>query len=568
MDLSVISYILVIPLFFFFLNLFLPGSILDFFLRIYHFIVIAILTIIQTGDVIIYHFLKSLLNWRALSYLAEPMEAAASVTWFQTVLIVVSFSFLLTAEIYLFRKYFIVGISRNRNPRILSNLVFTLLLSGVIFTGMRGGLQKLPINESSVYYSSSQLLNFATVNGAWHLIHNLYGAGIASEKSFVFMERSKADAEVRKLLTCDQDSYPRILKTDQPNVVILILESYTADVIEALGGEKELTPNFNRLVQSGILFTNIYASGTRTDQGIVSVLSGFPATPNFSIMRNVDKSVKLPSLSRYFLAKKYSTSFYYGGKTNFSNLNSYLFNSRFEKVIDEDSFNNNVKQNSWGVHDEYVLLKQLSDMDKTRQPFFSVVMTLSSHPPFDIPGEKKFPMDNSENKFRNVVNYTDRCLGKYFEEAEKKPWFTNTLFILVADHGVELPRHNDLNFPKAHHIPLLFYGNVLKNEFRGITVTSTGGHHDIAETLARQLGEEDQNFKWSKNLFNSSCTNFAYYELGEGFGWIEKNHWTVFLKEIDGKQYSDDSVTVAEKDTMRFHGKAFVQKLFREYLDY
>src|SRR5207244_2525431 len=141
-------------------------------------------------------------------------------------------------------------------------------------------------------------------------------------------------------------------------------------------------------------------------------------------------------------------------------------------------------------------------------------------------------------------------------------------FILVADHGVELPRGNNLNFPNAHHIPLLFYGNVLKDECKGTTVSKMGGHHDIAKTLVQQLGSGNENFKWSKNLLNTSCNDFAYYELGEGFGWIEKNHWTVFLKETDGKEYSDEAITEQEKDTLRFHGKAFLQKLFREYLDY
>ncbi len=569
MDLSTIAYILIVQLFFLLLSFLFQTRLTDIFLRIYHLVVITLLTIIQTGDVIVYHFLKSLLNWRVLSYLAEPGEAVASVTWQQAVLIVFSFSILLIAEIYFFKKYFSEKTQQEKKSGVLSKVFVTLSLPVILFISMRGGIQKLPINESSVYYSSNQLLNFSAVNGAWHLTHNIYGAGIASENSFVFMDKKISDEEVNQLFKCtQQDSFPHILKTNNPNVVIIILESFTADIIEALGGEKDLTPNFNSLVKEGVLFTNIYASGTRTDQGIVSVLSGFPSTPNFSIMRNVDKSAKLFSLSKYFLERKYSTSFYYGGKTDFSNLNSYLLNSKFDKINDENSFDKKAERNNWGVHDEPVLMKQLNDMNQIPQPFFSAIMTLSSHPPYNVPGEKKFPEDNSANKFRNVANYADKSLGNYFKEARKQPWFNNTLFILVADHGVELPRGNNLNFPKAHHIPLLFFGNALKDELKGTTVLTMGGHHDIAATLVQQLGSGNENFKWSKNLLNTSCNDFAYYELGEGFGWIEKNHWTVFLKEVDGKEYSDETITASQKDSLRFHGKAFLQKLFREYLEY
>ena len=290
----------------------------------------------------------------------------------------------------------------------------------------------MPINESSVYYSHNPLLNLAAVNGAWHLAHNIYSAGISSENTFVYMDKETAEAEVKKLYECKQDSFGKILKIDHPNVVILMLESFNADLVEALDGEKNLAPNFNNLVKDGILFTNIYASGSRTDQGIVSVLSGFPATPNLSIMRNIDKSAKLPSINNYFRDQKYTTSFYYGGSTDFSNLNSYLVMSHFENIVDGKKFKDKVKRNKWGVHDEYVLQRQVEDLNKTSQPFFSVLMTLSCHEPFDQPGEKIFPETDLPNQFRNSASYTDKSLGDYFEQAKKQPWFNNTLFILVA----------------------------------------------------------------------------------------------------------------------------------------
>src|SRR6185436_20535532 len=191
----------------------------------------------------------------------------------------------------------------------------------------------------------------------------------------------KAGEEVNRLFECTADSIPEILTTTQPNVVIIILESFTADVVAELAGEKNVAPAFNQLAKDGLLFTNVYASGFRTDQGIVSVISGFPAIPSYSIMRNIEKSAKLPSLADYFRKKNYATSFYYGGSTDFSNMRSYLINSRFEKIINEHDFDAHALRNKWGVHDEFVLDKQGIEMNTMAKPFFSVIMTLSCHEP-------------------------------------------------------------------------------------------------------------------------------------------------------------------------------------------
>ena len=567
MDLAAIAYILIIPFIGWLINLFFSFR-SDGIIRVYHFIVITILTIIQVGSIVIYQHWKSLLNWRALSYFAEPKEVLASATLLQSLLIVGTFFILVVVQIYFFKRCFIKKNHLYESSTILFKATVAFMIMALLLITMRGGTQELPINESSVYYSDNQLLNLSAVNGAWHLAKNMYSAGIASENSFVFMDKEIAEAQVRKLYACNEDSFVRILNSDQPNVVIILLESFNADLVEALNGEKNLAPNFNKLVTEGILFTNIYGSGMRTDQGLVSVLSGFPATPNLSIMRNIDKSAKLPSLPRYFKERKFATSFYYGGNTDFSNLNAYLIDARFEKVIDVNSFDSRVKRNKWGVHDEYVLQRQVEDLNKTTEPFFSVLMTLSCHEPFDQPGERIFSTDNLADQFRDAVVYADRSLGAYFEKAKKQSWYNNTLFILVADHGHPLPRNRNRSLPESHHIPLLFYGPVLKEELKGVKIPMVGGHHDIPATVLHQLGAKSDEYSWSKNLFNASCKGFAYYEQDDGCGWIENDHWTVFLKEIDGPEYSDEHITASQKDSLRFHAKAFLQKLFREYWDY
>jgi len=566
LDLSATAYLLIIPFILLCISAF---SKLQLFLfhRIYHSLISFILAFVCTANLVVFHFWNALINWRALTYLSEPGQAMASATFLQSLLVIFFFLGLLIGQHFLFR--FIAGRSAltfNEQP-VGKKVTALLLLLAFEVICLRGGLNELPVNESSAYYSEHEVLNLAAVNPLWHLAHDVYYAGISTANPYAFTDDKKAGEEVNRLFECTADSIPEILTTTQPNVVIIILESFTADVVAELAGEKNVAPAFNQLAKDGLLFTNVYASGFRTDQGIVSVISGFPAIPSYSIMRNIEKSAKLPSLADYFRKKNYATSFYYGGSTDFSNMRSYLINSRFEKIINEHDFDAHALRNKWGVHDEFVLDKQGIEMNTMAKPFFSVIMTLSCHEPFDVPGEKSFSGSSEADQFRNAAAYSDHSLGQYFEKVRTLPWFSKTLFILVADHGHELPGNRNMAFPEGHHIPVLFYGDVIKKEFRGMQAGKTGGHHDIAATLLSQLDTGSTTFSWSKNLLDK-CPGFGYYELDDGFGWIENNHWTVFLKHDDRASLSDSTLTTDEKEILQRHGKGFLQKLFGNYLAY
>ena len=195
-------------------------------------------------------------------------------------------------------------------------------------------------------------------------------------------------------------------------------------------------------------------------------------------------------------------------------------------------------------------------------------MTLSNHEPFDVPGPARFTGNSDPARFRNSAAYTDAMLGEYFEKVKSHSWYKNTLFVIVADHGHELPRMTNVYYPESHKIPLLFYGDVIKPEFKGAIVTKLGGHHDIASTLIAQLNVRQEKFPWSKNLLNPTTKSFAYYQIDHLLGWIDPEFW--FGYSYNRNKYIARSYTVPQShlDSMRLDGQAFMQVLYETYRKY
>ncbi len=530
--------------------------------------VLALLFLMLPANILLYKYWSSLLSFRSLSYLKDASEIASSFTGKQLIIGVILMSFFCFAIFFAFNKYFYLKIEPvvENVWKKLFGFAAALVLCVIM---IRGGLQKLPMNESLVSYSDNNFLNQTAINPVWHLANDIYRAGIFKGNPFEAMPQEKAETEVKKLFANSPDSFPHILTIQKPNIVFIILESFTADIVEALGGEKGITPNLNSLINEGVFFNSIYASGTRTDQGIVSLLNGWPATPYYSIMRSTEKANQLPSLPKLFLSKGYSTSFLYGGESNFSNLNVYCISQKFQIIIDDKNFSESISSGGWGVPDEFVFTKQLEVLDKTKQPFLSALMTLSSHEPFDVPGPSRIPGKSEADRFRNSAAYTDAALGEYFAKAKEKPWYKNTLFIIAADHGHHLPKNTNVYYPESHRIPLLFFGDVIKPEFRGAFVTKLGGHQDAAGTLLPQLSmKEAAQFEWSKNLLNPTVKNFAYYQIDQLVAWVDPKYW--FGYSYNRKKFIARSYNVSKNhlDSMVVEGQAFVQVLYDRYRKY
>ena len=567
MDFSVVCYFFIPSLLLFVANVIKPKRVFSRINYFYHVIVIIAISHITLANILLYNFWNSLINFRALSYLADPTEVFSSLSPSQSIGLFAILVIVLIFFIFLFKKYFFTPFNE-REGTIIPVLSSWVLMIAISVIGMRGGLQMLPLNESLVYYCDTNFLNLSAVNPVWHLMYDVQTAGLSKKNPFETETPEANKIFFNDIFSVKADTFPQILSGNKPNIVVLLLESYTADVVASLGGDKRTDPFLETVISEGILFDSIYASGTRTDQGIVSVINGWPATPYHSIMRSNEKSMRLPSIVKALGSRGYETSFYYGGDKNFSNLNAYNVSQSYDRIVSKDNFKNESEAGRWGIHDEFVLQRQLEDLNKEKEPFFSAVMTLSNHEPFDVPGPTRIAGNTDEDKFRNTAAYTDATLKTYFENARKQAWYKNTLFIIVADHGHHLPMGRITLQPFSRHIPLIFYGEVLKPEFRGIRIHKAGGHHDIPATLLKQLGINPTTFSWSKNLLNPYTRSFVAYQFEETSAWMENNNWVVYSYNIGKVVTHSYPLSPALQDSLTTKAKRYMQGLYGQYQVY
>jgi phosphoglycerol transferase MdoB-like AlkP superfamily enzyme len=532
--------------------------------RIYIIISISIISILSIANIKIYGDWGTQLSARALNYLLYPKEVMTFISGWAMFILLLFCSGCIYVALKLYKKY-VTNFSypiENRTIKIVQIVIIPVLL---IF-GLRGGIQQIPINESSSYYSSFQINNHIATNNMWYLVHTIMDAN-DTRNPYEFMNVDAAK-KIRNGLFMSSANKKNILKTKQPNIVMIVLESWTADIIKALGGDSTVTPHFNELQKDGLLFTQMYSSGFRTEQGIVSILSGFPAQPSNSIITTPSKAEQLPSLNVDLNKQGYSSSFYYGGEVEFANMKSYLLNTRFKKIVDKNNFDESEWNSKWGAHDEFVLTKQLSELKDQKEPFFSIVLTLSTHEPYEVPMTSPFNGASEEEHFKNAAYYTDVCLFNYFKEAKKQPWYNNTVFILVADHGHHLPKNRDMDFPEGHRITAFITGGALADSLRGKTMDKICNQNDLSAIILSQLNLPYAEFMWSKDIFNEQVQEFAYYSNENSLGWITPQQNIVYSfvsKKVIGLQ---PKIQKKLNDSILMQSKAYLQTLYQQYLDY
>lgn len=564
LDLATSCYLLIFPFLILAVQCIYSPDWLNRLNRIYTFLALLVFSLLATAELGIYPEWKTKMPYKALTYLLNPSEvynSASTVTFF----LLTGLLFILVLVSYrLYNKYFYKPVIHQKR-KILFSLVFAVVTFPLIALGARGGWQEIPINQSQSYYSNYNILNLASVNSGFNFaISIIENYKNMEQNPYSFYPIEEARSEVAELYYQEKDTTTDFLKTKRPNIVLLILESWSADLIESIGGEPGITPEFHELEKGGILFTNLYATGPRSEQAMGSIFSGFPAHPISSVTVQPDKFSKLPTITRQLVDSGYSSSFYFGGQLRYGNIKGYILYNGFKRVVEHTDFGRDVLRGKLGVHDEFVLGRQLEDLNKEKEPFFSGLFTLSSHSPYDQPMENVFDWGGNENDYINSAFYTDRCLGNYFREAQKQAWYKNTLFIIVADHSHNSYRNWSFTTPFYHRIPLLFYGEVIKEEFRGKTMGRIANQMDLAKTLMNQLSMDSSPFTWSRDLFNPYSPEFGYYSFEEGLGWITKNGHFVYEPRIE--HYHEDIIPDSLKEQTRKRGKAFLQVLFEDYM--
>jgi phosphoglycerol transferase MdoB-like AlkP superfamily enzyme len=536
--------------------------------RVFTGVLVVLVSIFAIGELPIYDEWNSKLSYKAVVMLSDPSEVARTATNGQLFWGVLAIAALSRVGVWLFQKIAgTKGMQPKRRP-LWASLAFTLLTPGLLIIGMRGGLQQIPIQVSDAYYSQHQALNAASTNTVFHLMSS-FVHGRHLEKPYQFMPDEEARTVFSNLMKPERDSTQRLFATPRPNLVLVILESFSADLIASLGGYEGITPNLDRLAKEGFLFSDCHASGLRSDQGMASIFSGFPAQPLVSIIRMPNKVQRLPCFVPALESAGYATSFMFGGQLSYGNIRSYLYFNGFDRIVEGDDFDDRIPRCKLGVADEYLFERQLAELSKEKQPFFAAMFNLSSHSPYDMPMEEVITWGDKEKPYLNSVYYADRCLGQFMEQAKNTDWYKNTVFIFIADHGHTSPRGWSHVQPEFRKIPLLFYGDALKPEFQGKTDTLPASQTDLAATLLAQLALPIGDFKYAQNLFNPSGKRSAFYTFDEGFGLVKPGGkqlcWHVRDNRTEFVKPENDSVLLQQN--LR-EGKAILQVVMRDYFDF
>lgn len=563
LDLSAAAYLIVIPGLLILLNSIFNKSIFSKINYGYHIAILIVVNGVCFGNAFLYQYWHQLMGMRALAFLADPVEVLASVTAFQITGIVVISVLLFFMMRYLFLK--ITGVFPVATEKLAIRFSGFAIAALLIVYCLRGGLQLIPINESSCYFSEKIEENHAAINPPWYLMRNIQLSNRAGDNPYLFYTEDEATTKFNTLLKTKSDT-SSFLNNDKPNILFLILESHTADVIGAHGGDSDNSPQLDGIINNDALsFTQCYASGFRTDQMLPSVFSGFPAQPNNSIIRHNDKIQQLPQLPKLFKSAGYHTAFYYAGEMEFANMKSYLFNSGFDNLIDKSAYKTEQLNSKWGAYDQYAFDKLLAGLTATPQPFFASMLTITLHEPFEIPAPSKYAGSTEAIKFKNAAYYTDSCIGAFITAAKKQSWYANTLIIMVADHGHHLPRERGFYDAYTHRIPLLFCGGALKPEYRGKRFNRITSQHDLPAILLNQLGKNAAAFSFSKNTLNPHTNAFAYLCYDDGFGWVSDScalHYSLTQNKVDESKCNKETTLKTDLE----NGKVYLQMLYQQFL--
>ena len=517
----------------------------------YYILAAALISIIFVVDMALYTFWGFKLDASVFLYIDSPKEALASVSVGFILLRVLAILLLIALNSWVLLKITPSVLTATRKR--IAGTAGMLLLGGVLFIIIRGGVTESTSNIGQVYFSNEPFLNHSAVNPDFSLLSSMgKSQDFASEFNF-FDEEKRAALFDGLYPTTDGDSIIQVLNTKRPNILIILMEGFGGAFVEPLGGLPDVTPHFNRLSKEGIFFTNCYANSFRTDRGTVCTFSGYLGLPTASVMKIPAKSRTLPAIAEGLSKAGCKTDFLYGGDINFTNMKSYLLSTGYQRLTANTDFSlAEQTSNAWGVNDDITfeyLYNQLRNR-KEEGPWHTAFLTLSSHEPFEVPYHRL------EDKIPNAFAYTDECLGKFVDRLKQTPAWKDLLVICLPDHGFYYPREGSNAMPRFYHIPLLWLGGAVKQPMQ---VDKIMNQTDLAATLLGQLGLEHTAFTFSRNVLGSDYKYpFAFYSFNNGFSFRDSTGVTVFDNNSGSILFDEPEADESRLDK----GKAILQTVY------
>ena len=319
------------------------------------------------------------------------------------------------------------------------------------------------------------------------------------------------------------------------NVVLITIESYSADFMKMYGNENNLTPFLDSLATKSMLFTNLYAVGNRTVRGLEAVTLCLPPTPGESVVKRKDNKNKF-STGSIFEQKGYTVKYLYGGDAYFDNMQDFFVGNKYD-IVDKKTFQPNeiTFDNIWGVCDEDMYNKAITVMNKeadTNKPFFNHIMTVSNHRPFTYPNNKiDIPGDAKSRD--GGVKYTDFALKQFFIKAKKQKWFSNTVFVILADHCASSAGKTELPMDKYRIPAMIFAPNFIQPQ----RVTKLVSQIDVMPTLFGLLNFNYQSKFFGQDVLKPNYKPRALIATYQDLGYVKDNVLTILSPKQQVKQF-------------------------------
>ncbi|MBR5898495.1 MAG: sulfatase-like hydrolase/transferase [Muribaculaceae bacterium] len=551
LDLSMAGYLTVIPGLLLIAQQWLQSKIAKTIETTYYVIISVAMAIVLCLDIVLYDYWGTRLDTTPLFYFSSsPQAALASVS---LTYIIASFVCIIAvaAAIFAIFRYTLLKIKIEKSKSAITSVTL-LLATAMLFIPIRGGFTVATMNMSAVYFSQDQRLNHAAINPMFSFLYSATHQNNFSSQ-FRYHTAEKADELFGQMIEQPTpDSIPQLFTTTRPDVYLIIMESFSSHLMATLNGRAPVAVNMDSIANDGILFTNCFANGYRTDRALPAVLAAYPSQPTTSIMKDVTKTDNLPSIPRTFKQNGYNITYYYGGDANFTNMHAFLVSAGFDNIISDKDFPINERLSKWGAHDHVVFNRCIEDVSQynNNTPTLRVIQTSSSHEPFEVPYNNPDHSDIRANAFA----YTDSCLGNFANRLKDLGKWENSLLVIVPDHYGSFPKELE-NAVERHRIPLIFTGGVIApNAPRRINTLSS--QIDIAATLFHQLGINHDDFIFSKNILNPSSPHYAFFVDQSQFGLVTDSGTVVYNCNAEALVYSYGDTTCLD------HGKAFLQKLY------
>jgi phosphoglycerol transferase MdoB-like AlkP superfamily enzyme len=504
------------------------------------------------ADASLYGFWNFKLDAMVLFYLDSFSNAMASTSFLFIAFRILIVLLLCGLYSWLFMKITPAKFFRVKTVTWKLTGILAMLLTGfVLFAFIRGGFKASTANVGRAYFSDNQFLNHSAVNPVFSFMYSLNTSENFSGQFDFFPEDERAEI-FEGLYPKGGETTVRLLNLDRPDIVIVLLESFSGNFIGALGGEPDITPNINRLSEEGIFFTQFYSNSFRTDRGIVSALSGYPGLPTVSVMKLPVKSRNLPAIAKSLDRVGYKSDFLYGGDIDFTNMKSYFWSSGYRKIVSDKNFTLKEQHtHAWGVNDDITFNYLYNEISKRKDaPWHTGFLTLSSHEPFIV------PYNRLENKVTNAFAYTDECIGQFIDKLKKTPAWDNLLIIFLADHGCGYSEKLTVHDPEFFHTPMLWSGGAISKPLKvDILMNQT----DLAATLLGQLSLPNDDFAFSRDIFSSSYTYpFVFFSFNNGLGFKDSTGVSIYDNHSDRTILEEPA---HDPDRMR-KGKAILQTLY------